>query len=43
MRNKKMTSEADNLPKTLNLIRMILYNIFLTSWNSAYESNDFLS
>ena len=28
---KTMTSEVDSLPKMLELIRMIIYNVFLTS------------
>ena len=28
---KTMTSEVDSLPKMLDLIRMIIYNVFLTS------------
>ena len=37
-----MTSEVDKLPKILDLIRMILYNVFLTSWTFTYKSNVFL-
>ena len=29
--DEKMTSEVDSLPKMLELIRMIIYNVFLTS------------
>ena len=29
---RKMTSEIHNLPKMLDLIHMIIYNAFLTSW-----------
>ena len=29
--NKMMTSEVDSLPKMLDLICMIIYNVFLTS------------
>ena len=29
--DEKTTSEVDNLPKMLDLIRMIIYNSFLTS------------
>ena len=40
---KKMTSEVNSLPKTLDLIHMIIYNVFLTSETFAYKSNAFLS
>ena len=36
-----MTSEIDSVPKMLDLSRMIIYNIFLTSWTFAYKSNVF--
>ena len=36
-----MISEVDSLPKMLDLILMISYDVFLTSWTSAYESNVF--
>ena len=38
-----MTSEVDSLPKMMDLIRMIIYNVLLTSWTFAYKSNAFLS
>ena len=37
------TSEVDNLPKMLDLTHMIIYNVFLTSWTFAYESNVFMA
>ena len=36
-----MTLEADSLLKMLDLIHMISYNVFLTSWTFAYKSNVF--
>ena len=36
-----MTSEVDSLPKMLDLILMFSYDVFSTSWTSAYESNVF--
>ena len=41
--NKKMTAAVDNVPKILDLVHMILYDVLLTSWTFAYESNVFLS
>ena len=38
---KMTTSEVDGLPKMLDLIHMIIYNVFLTSWTFAYKSNLF--
>ena len=40
---KKTTSEVDSLPKMLDLIRMIIYNVFLSSRTLAYKSDVFLS
>ena len=36
------TSEVDSLPKMLNLIHMIIYNVFLTSWTFAYNQIFFI-
>ena len=36
-----MTPEVDSLPKMLDLIHMISYNVFLTSWTFAYKLNVF--
>ena len=36
-----MTSEADSLPKMLDLICIVIYNVFLTSCTFAYRSNIF--
>ena len=36
-------TQVDNVPKILDLVHMILYDVFLTSWTFAYESNVFLS
>ena len=33
----------NGLPNILHLTHMIIYNVFLTSWTLAYESNVFLS
>ena len=38
-----MTPEVEGLPKMLDLINVIIYNVFLTSWTFAYKSNIFLS
>ena len=37
----KKTSEVGCLPKMLDLICMIIYNVFLTSWTFAYKANVF--
>ena len=36
-----MTSEVYSWHKMLDLICMIIYNVFLTSWTFKYESNVF--
>ena len=38
---KKIISKVDSLPKMLDLIHMIVYNVFLTSWSFAYKPNVF--
>jgi hypothetical protein len=38
---KKMTPEVDSLPKMIDLILVIIYNVLVTFWPFAYKSNVF--
>ena len=39
--DEKTASKVDSLPKMQDLICMIIYNVFLTSWTFAYGPNVF--